>query len=500
MNITTVRTAVVDGLRPRPAEVRVERRSAAGPFQLEISGLGRTAAETRVRVQTGLRQSGITLPRGRFSVAATPATERNTALHDLPVALGVLTAAGRIDPARLTETLTVGSIDPRGTLTPVRGMFPIAGLCAQLARHLIGPAAQRAEAACAGPVEALLRHDLGALVRAVCNGEQTETLRPEDAGHWREPERQEPIPGYLDAKRALEIAIAGGHPLLIASHHLAPIGPLARRVARWAGPLPTDTWRMLTTARSIAGLLAPDETGTRERPFRAPHYTASRISIAGNANGGSDGRNGENGETATPASPGEATLAHGGILYLEQLDEFRRDTLEPLRAAARTGTIADRTGTMPADTLLIGNMLAADEDTATVLTTRLRRHHPLQDTFQAAVAVPYEPYASRQGSPTPGEGEEEHWHRMRIQAARDAQHRRYGGTTTNARADLNALLAKGRHTLDAQLRIEEMQSTLDTQRTTNVVRLARTIADLRGNPETSSADIQEAERLAHHAT
>ena len=496
MNIATVRTAVLDGLRPRPGEVRVERRSDAGPFQLEISGLGTTATETTVRVQTGLRQSGIKLPSGRFSVAATPATERNTALHDLPVALGVLTAAGRIDPARLTGTLAVGSIDTRGTLTPVRGMFPIAGLCAQLGRRLIGPGAQRAEAACAGPVEVLLRHDLGTLVRAICNGERTETLRPGDAGHGREPERQEPIPGYLDAKRALEIAVAGDHPLLVASHHLAPIGPLARRAARWAGPLPTDAWGMLTTARSIAGLLAPDETGTRERPFRAPHYTASRISITGKANGGSDGRNGE---IPAPASPGEATLAHGGILYLEQLDEFRRDTLEPLRAAARTRTIADRTGTMPADMLLIGNMIAAAEDTTTVLATRLKRH-PLHDTLQAAIAVPYEPYATRQDSRTTGEEEEEHWRRMRIQVARDAQHRRYGGTTTNGRADLKTLLTKGRHTPDAQMRIEQLQSALGTRRTTNVVRLGRTIADLRGNPETRGADIEEAEALAHHAT
>ena len=153
MNIATVRSAVLDGLRPRPAEVRVDRRSTTGPCRLDISGLGmRSAAET-VRVQSGLRQSGITLPTGTFLVVVTPATERNTGLRDLPVALDVLTAAARIDPARLTGTLAVGSIDRRGTLASVRGMFPIAGLCGQLARRLIGPAAQQAEVAWAGPVE-----------------------------------------------------------------------------------------------------------------------------------------------------------------------------------------------------------------------------------------------------------------------------------------------------------------------------------------------------------
>lgn len=495
MNTATVPTAVLDGLRPRPAEVRVERRSTTGSCRLDICGLGtRSAAETTVRVQSGLRRNGITLPTGVFSVMVTPATARDTGLHDLPVALGVLTAATRIDPARLTGTLAIGSIDTRGTLAAVRGMFPIAGLCGQLARRLIGPAAQRAELASAGPVEALLRHDLGALIRAVCNGGQTEMLGPEDISHGREPRRQERIPGYLDAKRALEIAVAGGHPLLIASHHLAPIGRLAQRAAQWAGPLPADEWRTLTTARSIAGLLSPDETGTRERPFRAPHYTASRTSIAGNANGGSDG---SNDDIAAPASPGEATLAHGGILYLEQLDEFRGDAVEPLRAASRTKTIADRTGTMPADMVLVGNVLTAAEDTTTVLATRLPRYHPLHESFQAAVAVPYELYATRQGPRTAGE--EEGCRRIRIQAALDAQRRRYGGKTTNARAEPNTLLAEGRPTREAHQRIEEMQAAVGTRRTTNVLRLARTIADLRGDAKTSAAHLRAAETLAHPA-
>ena len=495
MNTASVPTAVLDGLRPRPAEVRVERRSTTGPCRLDISGLGTAnAAETTVRVQSGLRQNGITLPTGVFSVVVTPATERNTGLHDLPVALGVLTAATRIDPARLTGALAVGSIDTRGMLAPVRGMFPIAGLCGQLARRLIGPATQRTEAASAGPVEALLRHDLGALIRAVRNGGQAETLGPEDTSHGREPRRQEPIPGYLGAKRALEIAVAGAHPLLIASHHLAPVGRLTQRAAQWAGPLPAEVWRTLTTARSIAGLLSPDETGTRERPFRAPHYTASRTSIAGHANGGKDGRNGD---TAAPASPGEATLAHGGVLYLEQLDEFRRDTVEPLHAASRTKTIADRTGTMPADMVLVGNVLTAAEDTTTVLATRLRRYHPLHESFQAAVAVPYELYATRQGPQTAGEVED--CRRIRIQAALDAQHRRYGGRTTNARAEPNTLLAEGRPTREAHERIEQMQAALGTRRTTNVLRLARTIADLLGDPETSAAHLRAAEPLAHPA-
>ena len=440
-------------------------------------------------MQNGLRQAGITLPSGKFSIGTTPASERNTGLHDLPVALGVLAAAGAIEPARLTGTLVVGSIDTRARLTPVRGMFPIAGLCAQLARRLIGPAAQRAEAACAGPVQALLGHDLGTLVRAICNGDQGETLRAEDTGHRHEPQQQEPIPGYLNAKRALEIAVAGGHPLLIASHRLAPIGPLVRRAAQWAGPLPADVWRVLTTARSIAGLLSPDEAGSREPPFRAPHYTASRTSITGRVNSGSNGRNSK---TAAPALPGEATLAHGGILYLEELDEFRWDTVEPLRGAARTRTVAEHTGTMPADMLLVGNVHTTAEENATGLCT----HHPLHRTFQAVVTVPYETCPPGMESLT--DRENEHWTRMRVQAARDAQDRRYRGTTTNARAALDTLLTAGRPTREAHERIEQMQSDLGMRRTTNVVRLARTIADLRGDAETSAEHLQTARPLIHH--
>ena len=485
-----IRTAVIDGLRARPAEVVVKRRTHTGPWRLEIPGAPAHAAQrTAQRVLNALKRSNVWPAAGTFSVAVTPESETGIDLHDLPITLGVLAAAGQIDAAGLDRTLSVGALDPLGKLAAVSGMFPIAGLSARLSRELVGPAGQRTEAAWAGPLKALLRHDLGALLQAIREGSGAETIGPITANPGRAPKPEAPVAGHAEAKRALEIAVAGGHPLLIHSDGRSPIHRLCRQAAQWPGPLLADEWEALTTTRAIAGLLDPEETGRRERPFRAPHHTVSAGSIAGKSNGS---RSYNEGRTARRSRPGEAALAHGGMLYLDEVDRFRRDAVRPLQSACSYGVTGNANETMPADIILIGNLQSEAGDARPTGTRRLSEKHPLQDTFQCAVHVPYEAWT---GAGSEEAGNEDRHRCLRIRMARDSQQRRYHGETTNGRAYRRALLNEGRAGDDALRHIRDMDRRLGAKRTTDAIRIARTIADLRGNYKTARADLVTAERM-----
>jgi len=483
-----IRTAVIDGLRARPAEVVVERRTHTGPWRLEIPGAPAHAAQrTAQRVLNALKRSNVWPAAGTFCAVVTPESESGIDLHDLPITLGILAAAGQIDEAGLDSTLSVGALDPLGKLAATAGMFPIAGLCARLSRKLIGPAGQRSEAAWAGPVQALLRHDLAALLQAIREGSGAETIGPGTANPGREPKPEAPVPGHAQAKQALEIALAGGHPLLIRSDGRSPIPQLCRQAAQWPGPLLADEWKALTTAHAVAGLLDPEETGRRERPFRAPHHTVSAGSVEGKNNASYD----EEG-AARRSRPGETALAHGGILYLEEVDRFHHDAVRPAQTACAYAVTGNANETMPADIILIGNLQSETGDARPTKTRLLGREHPLYDTFQHTVHVPYEGWT---GTGVEETGDEERHRRLRIRMARDIQQRRYHGETTNGRAYRHALLNEGRPGDDAPRHIPDMDRRLGAKRSTDAIRIARTIADLRGDHEMTRADLVAAERM-----
>lgn len=485
-----IRTAVIDGLRALPAELAIRRTTRTGPCRLEIGETRAPAArETAVRVLNALKETGMCPAGGTFSVDAMPESEPGTELHDVPIALGVLAAANRIDEARLQRTLSVGGLGTRGKLTTVRGMFPIAGLSGRLSRKLIGPSGQRTEAAWAGPVQTLLRHDLAELLDALREGGEAETIGPETANPGRGPEPETHVPGHAQAKRALEIAVAGGHPLLIHSDGRTPIGRLCRQAAQWAGPLLADEWKALTTTRAVGGLLDPENTGRRERPFRAPHHTVGAGSIEGKSNAS---RSHDDQDTGRRSRPGEAALAHGGILYLEEVDRFDADAARPLQTACSYGVIGREA--MPADIILIGSLRGETGDADPTGTKRLSERHPLEDAFQCTVHIPYEPWTGKRNEEA--DNEERH-RRLRIRTARDMQQRRYHGETTNGRACRRSLLSEGRPGRNAFRHIPDMNARLGAKRTTDAIRIARTIADLRGDHETTRADLLAAEQLVH---
>ena len=478
MNTAIVRTAIIDGIRARPAEVRVERRSSSGRCQLEVSGTGR-AADTAYGVLTAFSNGELEPPSGTFSAVVSPEST-NTVLHDIPIALGLLAAAGRIKQEQLASTLAAGGLQPDGTLIGVAGIFPIAGLCAELSLRLTGPARQRIEAAWAGPVQALLRRDLKALARSLEQNDEPETIMPPSDSHDRQHMVTKPIEGYQNVKVALEIAITGGHPLLIASEPGAPITELVRRATQWPGPLPPKEWKTLTTSRSIAGLTEeffnPDMTGEPYRPFRAPHCSASYLGIAGKAKSAAEYHG-----VAEAARPGEAALAHGGVVYLDEADDFDRRSLDTLFEACTFGSVTYRTAKLPADIVLIGNAETWRADRL-----RTRRRDRRGGVFQCGVAAPFEGYGTTKTGATANESNdwqrpEKHWRHVQVRCARAAQYERYGEATTNGRANRETLLSKGNPAPEVLDRIKELEPSLGAARTTNVLRIALTMSDLFGN-------------------
>ena len=199
-------------------------------------------------------------------------------------------------------------------------------------------------------------------------------------------------------------------------------------------------------------------------------------------------------DTASRSRPGEAALAHGGILYLEEVDRFHSDAARPLQTACSYAVMGNGNEAMPADIILIGNLQSETGDARPTGTRRLSERHPLRDTFQCTVHVPYEAWT---GTRSEEADNEERHRRLRIRMARDIQQRRYHGRTTNGRAYRRALLTEGRPGDDALRHIPDMDRRLGAKRSTDAIRIARTIADLRGDHETTRADLLAAERMVH---
>jgi len=488
-----VTSAAVIGIEAAPIDVEVD--VGVGLPCCAIVGLADAGIrEGRVRIRGALENSGFKLPPRRITVNLAPADLRKDgAAFDLPIAVGMLCATGMVDPAALEGTLFVGELALDGTLRPVRGVLPIAAWArGRGIRRLVVPPDNAGEAAIVGGHDVQAPPNLGALV-ALLRGEPWDAA-PAAGGPATRPALVTgtdlaDVRGQEVARRALEIAAAGGHNLLFVGPPGAGKTMLAQRLSGILPPLAFDEALETTMIYSTAGLLGGAAL-VGARPFRAPHHT---VSAAGLVGGGPTVR------------PGEISLAHNGVLFLDELLEFPRHVLEmlrqPLEDRAVTIVRVRRGVTYPADFMLIAALnpcpcghLGSSVRTCicsgtAIAAYRSRLSGPLLDRIDLHVDVPALPYRELAAA-DPGESSAAV--RDRVIAARERQRARE--QRWNARLSSTELRRVG--PLDgaghALLERAAGRLGLSARAITRIRRVARTIADLTGSVAVAAVHLAEA--------
>jgi magnesium chelatase family protein len=350
MSLAVITSRALDGLDA--PEVQVEVHLANGLPSFTLVGLADTEVkESRERVRAALATSGFSFPHNkRITVSLAPADlPKDSARFDLPIALGILAADGQLDAARLATHEFAGELSLAGELRPVRGALALAlAMRRQRAtRTLVLPVVSAAQAALVRGLDVRSASHLLEVVQALRSADDTPVLArpaPLAEGGAAVAADLADVKGQAAAKRALEIAAAGGHSLLMVGPPGSGKSMLAQRLPGLLPPM-TDDEALASAALQGLSHAGFDAAAWRQRPVRAPHHTASAVAIVG---GGS------------PPRPGEISLAHGGVLFLDELPEFARSTLESLREPLESGRItisrAARQAQFPARVQLVAAM------------------------------------------------------------------------------------------------------------------------------------------------
>jgi magnesium chelatase family protein len=474
--------------------VTVEVHLAPGLPGLNIVGLPEAAVrEAKDRVKAAITTCGYRFPIQRITCNLAPADlPKEGSRFDLAIALGILAASEQIPMHKLADLEILGELSLSGELRPVPGVLPAALKCTQAGRSLLLPQANAAEAALAPDARVYPAQTLAAL----CTALHEDALQPAAAAPTAPAQAIEPdladVRGQAQARRALEIAAAGGHSLLLVGPPGAGKSMLARRLPGILPPLTADEALEVAAVASIA-LGGFDAAQWGRRPFRAPHHTASGVALVG---GGSLPR------------PGEITLAHRGVLFLDELPEFDRRTLEVLREPLESGRItvsrAARQADFPARFQLVAAMNpcpcgwladASGKCRCTpdqVLRYRAKVSGPLLDRIDLQLFVPRVEPTQLAGSTATGEASA--IVRTRVAAAQQLQYDRQGCTNAQLEgADLDRHVrpdAAGSALLQTAL----ARHLLTARSYHRCLRVARTLADLDGSTQVGTAHIAEALR------